>query len=94
MKFSRTIIVEAMQFTYENRDEFFEWAQRHFGVSGHRFVINDDTGEVLEGHVWLGRRGDDRDTKVQLGHWAVEGTFGAVSIPDDQFHLVYQAVQS
>lgn len=93
MRFSRTIIVEAMQFTYENRDEFFEWAQRVFGVSGHRFVIND-AGAVLEGHVWLGRRGDDRDAKVQLGNWAVEGHYGAMSIPDDQFHLVYQAVQS
>lgn len=93
MKFSRLIVVEAMQFTYENREEFLEWATRVFGVSSRPMFLLNDAEEVVEGHVWLGRRGDDRDTKISLNHWAVEGHYGAMSIPDDQFHDVYQAVE-
>ena len=92
VKLRETPTFHAMKFTYENRDEFFEWAQRVFGVSGHRFVIND-AGVVLEGHVWLGRGGDDRDTRVHLNEWVVASGWGARSMSESSFQQFYETVQ-
>lgn len=84
--------LEAMQFTYENREEFIDWASPRFGVSSQPLYTKDRDGNVTGGFVWLGRRGDATDTRIELGAWVVSDYWGVGSFTPEQFENWYVRV--
>lgn len=87
--------LQAMQFTYENREEFKDWAAKRFGLSSNGQFMFDDDGNVRDGFIWIGRRGDDHDLKATLGDWIVDSTTGgnlvnARRYSDEQFHRLFE----
>lgn len=83
---------EAMQFTYENREAFVAWADRRFGVSSQPMFAWDDDGRVVDGHLWIGRTGTDRDTRVLLKEWCVSGAFFPHVMDEKRFREHYVRV--
>lgn len=79
--------LEAMKFTHDNFDEFWEWAQRHFGVSG--YSKSNEPGWT---YIWLGRRGDDHDVKVKPGSYVVVGPYGPRVYSEQQFAEQFEVV--
>ena len=76
---------EAMQFHPNNTKAFLGWAQKSFGVSSTPMYVLDDDNNVVDGHVWLGRRSDDRDTRVHLFEWVVSTSWGPRSMSEVTF---------
>lgn len=78
-----------MQFRYENREEFKQWAAPRFGLSSNGMYMFDDDGNVIDGFIWLGRRGDDRDLKLSLNEWIVDGPAGPRRLTTERFNKLY-----
>lgn len=82
----------AMQFRADNAKAFLDWAQQAFGVSSTPMYMWDDDEQIVDGHVWLGRRSDDRDTRVLLNEWVVSTSWGPRTMSDAHFHEIYREV--
>jgi hypothetical protein len=88
----KTIKWQAMQFRADNASEFLNWADKTFGISSSPMYAWDDDNNIVDGHVWLGRRGDDRDTRVMLNEWVVQGALGPLTYSAERFEEHYEEV--
>lgn len=92
VRFRHQAPFEAMQFTHENWREFVNWASPRFGVSSYPRFMFDDDRNLVGGFVWLGRRGDDRDRRVELGEWCVDTRNGLYVLTPSGFEKWYERV--
>lgn len=80
----------AMQFRNDNAKAFLAWADKAFRVSSTPTYVWDDDGKIVDGHVWLGRRGDDSDTRVYLNGWVVSTSWGPRCMSEITFNQQYK----
>lgn len=79
---------EAMQLTHGNVKEFCAWVAKH-GQGPSSYVGPNPVN--LE-HIWVGRTGTDRDTRVHTGDWCVMSSHGPYAMSETSFNQHYVRV--